>query len=134
LLGGDRKLLLIGGSFFTGALGLACFLSFLFPKPLMFYFGRQMMAGRDTAKLAAYNQKWNFPHVRFVHRLITLVWGCSLISQFLIQVVLVYTFPPAVVRAVAPTITTVILVGTILWTFAYVRATRSKAEARSRQM
>jgi hypothetical protein len=131
LLGGDTKLLLIRGAFFTGALGLACFLSFLFPKPLMFYLGRQMIAGRDTAKFAAYNQKWNLPHVRFVHRLITLVWGCALIGVFLVHIVLVYTFPPAVALAAAPTITTAILVGTILWTFAYVRSVRRKAEARS---
>jgi hypothetical protein len=131
LLGGDAKLLLIGGSFFTGALGLVCFLSFLFPKPLMFYIGRQMMAGRDTAKLATYNQKWNWPHVRFAHRLITLIWGCALIGEFLVRVVLAYTFPPAVVLEVAPIITTVILVATLLWTFAYVRSSRRKAEERA---
>ncbi len=66
LLGGDSKLLLIRESFFTGALGLVCFVSFLLPKPLMFYFGRQMMAGKDTEKLARFNAQWQNPQARLV--------------------------------------------------------------------
>jgi hypothetical protein len=127
LLGGDAKLLLIRESFFTGALGLACFISFLLPRPLMFYFGRQMMAGRDAAKIATFNEKWKLPHVRFVHRLITFVWGCAFIGEFLVRVVLVYTLSPALVLIFAPIITTAIVVGTILWTFSYVRYVRRQA-------
>lgn len=127
LLGGSPKLLLIRESFFTGALGLACFISFLLPRPLMFYFGRQMMAGNDVAKIAAFNEQWKLPHVRFVHRLITFVWGCAFIAEFLVRVALVYTLSPALVLAIAPIITTAIVVGTILWTFAYVRYARRKA-------
>jgi hypothetical protein len=127
LLGGDVKLLLIRESFFTGALGLACFISFLFPRPLMFYFGRQMMAGKDKAKIAEFNEKWQVPHVRFVNRLITFVWGCAFIGEFLVRVALVYTLSPAMVLAVAPIITTAIAVGTMLWTFAYVRYAKRKA-------
>jgi hypothetical protein len=128
LLGGSAKLLLIRESFFTGALGLACFISFLFPKPLMFYFGRQMMAGKDKTKIAAFNAQWQFPRARFAHRLITFVWGCAFTGEFLIRVALVYTLSPALVLAFAPIITTAIVVATILWTFAYVRYVRRKVE------
>src|SRR5579859_4470950 len=49
-LGGSAQLLVIRESLFTGALGLACFVSLLLPRPLMFYVGRQMMAGKDEGK------------------------------------------------------------------------------------
>jgi hypothetical protein len=129
LLGGDAKLLLIRESFFTGALGLACFISFLLPRPLMFYFGRQMMAGKDAAKIAAFNEQWKLPRARFVLRLITFVWGCAFLGEFLVRVVLAYTLPPALVLAFAPIITTGIVMGTMLWTFAYARYVRSRAGA-----
>jgi hypothetical protein len=132
LSGGSPALLLIRESFFTGALGVMCFISLLWPRPLMFYFGRQMMAGHDAAKRAAFNEQWRIPHVRFVHWLITLVWGCAFSGEFLVRVILVYLLPPALVLVFAPIVTTAIVVGTILWTFAYVRYARRQARAASR--
>lgn len=46
-LGGDSHILLIRESFFTGAFGVACLISLIFPRPIMFYFGRFFMAGKD---------------------------------------------------------------------------------------
>src|SRR5262245_34161323 len=40
-IGGDPRILLIRESFLTAGLGIACFISLLLPRPLMFYFGRQ---------------------------------------------------------------------------------------------
>jgi hypothetical protein len=71
LLGGSTQLLLIRESFVTGALGVACFISLLLPRPLMFYIGRQMMAGDNPEKLAQFNAQWQIPYGRFVHRMIT---------------------------------------------------------------
>ena len=130
LLGGDAKLLLIRESFFTGALGLACFISFLLPRPLMFYFARQMMAGKDQVKLAAFNEQWKKPQARFVHRLITFVWGCAFLAEFLVRVALVYMLPTALVLAVAPIVTTGIVVVTMLWTFAYARRVAQRVRER----
>jgi len=122
LLGGDSKLLLIRESFFTGALGLVSFLSLLMPRPLMFYFGRQMMAGRDPEKLA-----------RFVHRLITTVWGFAFLGELVIRIVLVYTLPTVMVLAITPILLTAITVATLVWTFAYVRYATKHAAERQRQ-
>ena len=36
-------------SLFTALFGLACFGSLLLPRPMMYYFGRRFMAGRDEA-------------------------------------------------------------------------------------
>jgi hypothetical protein len=78
LLGGNPRVLLVRESFFTGALGVSCFVSLvLFPRPLMFYFGRYFATGDNPAKIAEYNALWQYPYVRHVQRLITLVWGVT---------------------------------------------------------
>src|SRR5262249_40267671 len=74
-LGGDPKLLLIRESFFTGALSIACFVSLLLPRPLMFYFGRYFATANDRTKRDQYNGLWQYPYFRFVNRVITVVWG-----------------------------------------------------------
>ncbi len=133
LLGGDSKLLLIRESFFTGALGLVSFLSLLMPRPLMFYFGRQMMAGRDPEKLARFNAQWQNPYARFVHRLITTVWGFAFLGELVIRIVLVYTLPTVMVLAITPILLTAITVATLVWTFAYVRSATKRAAEIQRQ-
>src|SRR5260370_20179843 len=102
LLGGDAKFLLIKESFFTGALGVACFVSLLFPRPLMFYVGRQFMAGHDPEKIALFNAQAQHPYGRFVHLLITAVWGIAYVGEFIVRVALVYTLPPALVLSITP--------------------------------
>ncbi|MEO8953439.1 MAG: VC0807 family protein [Ktedonobacteraceae bacterium] len=120
-LGGDPKLLLIRESFVTGALGIACFVSLLFPRPLMFYFGRYFATANDPTKRAKYNELWRYPYFRFVNRVITVVWGVSYAGEFILRVILVYTLPTAVVLAVSPIILGGITILTIVWTFAYAR-------------
>jgi hypothetical protein len=129
-LGGGVRLLLIRESLFTGALGIACFASLALPRPLMFYFGRHFMSGNDPAKVAAFNGAWARPYFRFVNRLITVVWGAAFTAEFLVRIVLVYTLPVAAVLAVAPAILGGITIGTILWTFAFVRRARARGESR----
>ena len=121
LLGGDPKLLLIRESFITGALGIACFVSLLFPRPLMFYFGRYFATANDPARRAQYNGLWQYPSFRFVNRVITVVWGVAYTGEFLLRVILVYTVPPAVVLAVSPLMQGGITILTLAWTFAYAR-------------
>jgi len=129
LMGGSPRLLLIRESLFTGALGLACFGSLLLPRPLMFYFGRHFLAGDDPIARADFEAGWERPGVRFVHRLITVVWGAAFLGEFAIRIALVYTLPAAVVLAISPIILGVITIGTFVWTFAYVRRVRRRAEA-----
>ena len=133
LVGGDARLLLIRESFFTGALGLVSFLSLLMPRPLMFYFGRQMMAGRDPEKLARFTTQWQNPYARFVHRLITTVWGFAFLGELVIRIVLVYTLPTVMVLAITPILLTAIIVATLVWTFAYVRSATKRVAQIQRQ-
>jgi hypothetical protein len=125
-LGGDARLLIIRESFFTGALGLVCLLSLLMPRPLMFYVGRQMLAGNDVTKLANYNASWQNPYGRFVHRLITTVWGLAYVGEFIVRVILAYTLPPTEAFALGSTLLVVVTAGAFIWTFAYIRHTRQR--------
>src|SRR6185312_16396293 len=60
-LGGSPKLLLLRESFVTGAFGIACFVSLVAPRPLMFYFGRYFMAGSHAERRARFNASWTLP-------------------------------------------------------------------------
>lgn len=133
LLGGTPRLLLLRESLFTGAFGLACFGSLLLPRPLMFYFGRHFEAGDDPDRRAQFDASWQRPGVRFVHRLITGVWAAAFVGEFAIRLALVYTLSPAWVLVISPIILGAITIGTLIWTFAYVRRVRRRVEAIQRQ-
>lgn len=128
-LGGDTRLLLIRESFFTAALGVACFISLLFPRPLMFSLGRSLVAGDDPVHIARYNQSWQNPFARHASRVATIVWGCVYCSDFLLRVLLVFTLPTALVLAVGPVVTSGLIGVCMLWTFAYLRKTRQRVQA-----
>jgi len=128
-LGGGVKLLLIRESFFTGALGIACFASLLLPRPLMFYFGRHFVGGQDPERVAQFNASWQRPYFRYVNRLITVVWGVAYTTEFLARVALVYTLPPSVVLVISPIVLGGVTIATIVWTFAYIRFAARRGEA-----
>jgi hypothetical protein len=129
-LGGSPKLLLIRESFVTGAFGVACFLSLLLPRPLMFYFGRHFMAGPDPLRRARYNASWALPEVRWGNRLVTLVWGVVFSGELGVRIALVYTLSSAMVLVISPLLLGVLTVGTILWSLAYGWRMRQRVLAR----
>jgi hypothetical protein len=129
LFGGTARLLLIRESLFTGAFGLACLASLLFPRPIMFYFGRYFMAGRDAQKRETFNARWRNPIARRAHRLVTATWGFVYVGEFVLRVVLVYNLPAAIVLAVAPFLTGLATVGAIVWTFWYAYRVRDRMDA-----
>jgi hypothetical protein len=129
LLGGGPQLILIRESMITGAYGLLCFISLLFfPKPLMFYVGRQMMTGGDPARVATYDASWQNPKGRFAHRLITAVWGCALFGEFVVRVIIAWLLPAPVVLVLGPILLTVAIGGTFAWMFAYIRRVRARVQ------
>lgn len=117
--GGDPRLLLIRESFFTGAFGIACLVSLLLPRPIMFYFGRYFMAGNDPQKRAAFNARWQDPRARRAHRVITVVWGTVFTGEFIVRVMLVYSASAPVVLIVSPFVAGVATILTVIWTFWY---------------
>jgi hypothetical protein len=125
-LGGDPRILLIRESFFTGAFGVACLISLIFPRPIMFYFGRFFMAGKDPQKRETFNARWQNPIVRRGHRLVTLVWGVVYVGEFLVRIILVYSLPAPVVLIVSPFIIGFATIFTIIWTFWHAKKIRER--------
>jgi hypothetical protein len=121
LIGGDPRLLLIRESFLTVALGIACFVSLVLPRPLMFYFGRFFATGDDPAKVARYDMLWQYAYFRHVNRVITLVWGAVYLGEFALRVFMVYRLSINQVLALSPLVFNGITIGVLVWTFAYAR-------------
>jgi hypothetical protein len=126
LLGGSPRVLLIRESFFTGAFGVACFISLWLPRPLMFYFGRYFMAGNDPERQARFDATWQLPAVRFSHRLITSVWGIAYVGELMIRMILIYNASPSTVLVLSPILMGTVTIGTIIWTFRYAHQVRSR--------
>jgi hypothetical protein len=130
LFGGSPRLLLVRESMFTGAFGLACFVSLLLPRPMMFYFGRYFIAGTDPARQARFNAAWQFPDVRFCHRLITTVWGFVFSGELILRIVLIYLLPAALVLIISPILIGVLTIATMVWAFRYGHQVRLRAVER----
>jgi hypothetical protein len=126
LVGGEPRLLLIRESFFTGAFGIVCLISLTFPRPIMFYFGRYFMAGKDPQKREAFDARWRHPYARHAHRLVTLVWGLLYTGEFVVRVLLVYRVSAPVVLVVSPFVTGVGTILTVMWTFWYAFKVRAR--------
>lgn len=124
--GGDPRILLIRESLFTGVFGMMCLISLLFPKPLMFYFGRYFVAGRDSAKRKVFEDRYRNPAIRRGHRLITMVWGLVYVGEFGIRVIFVYMLPAPVVLAVTPFLLGIATILTVVWTFRYAYRLRDR--------
>lgn len=125
-LGGSPRLLLIRESLVTGMFGVACFVSLLLRRPLMFYFGRYFMAGADREKRARFDASWEIPAVRHGNRLVTLVWGAVFTGELALRIALVYRLSPAAVLVISPLVMGVLTVATIIWSLAYARKMRAR--------
>ena len=130
-LGGDPRILLIRESLFTGAFGIFCLVSLAFPRPIMYYFGRHFMVGRDPVRRATFDARSATPDGRRAHRLVTMVWGLVYAGEFVLRVVLVYTLSAPVVLVISPILLGLATIGTIVWTFRYAETVRERVSAGS---
>ncbi|MGH3744075.1 MAG: VC0807 family protein [Mycobacteriales bacterium] len=87
-LNGNTLLLKIRQSAFTGLFGLACLVSLLFPRPLMFLLGREFASGGDKDKRAAFSARWHLPTMPRRFRTVTLVWAVGLMAETTAQTVM----------------------------------------------
>ena len=134
LFGGSVRLLLVRESFFTGAFGFACFVSLLFLRPIMFYFGRYFIAGIDPQRQARFNTAWQLREVRFCHRLITSVWGSTFVGELMVRLFLIYNTSSATVLVVSPILLGTLTIVTMIWAFSYGKRVRLRAMAQLNQV
>jgi intracellular septation protein A len=135
LLVHDPHLFLIRDSYLIAAFGLLCLISLLFPRPVAFYLYRWAFV-RTPEQLASLNAGWQVPYVRFVHRLVTVVWGLAFLGEALTDTYLAYHLPIASFLVIHP----FLFNGTILVAFGWatlysmhVQKRRRAIEAHMRQ-
>jgi hypothetical protein len=85
------------------------------------------MTSNDPEKRKVFDSTWQNSIVRRGHRLITAVWGFVYVGEFIVRVILVYTFSAAVVLAVTPFLLGSATIVTIVWTFHYAHKLRDRA-------
>lgn len=129
----DPRVFLIRESFFTAGYGILCLVSLLFPKPLMFYFGRYFVGGNDPAKMANYDALWQYPYFRFTNRVITVVWGVGFLGEAIVRTILVYNLSTAQFLAISPIVLYGITIGLIVITMLYGRHARRRGDEMRRQ-
>ena len=128
LLGGSPRLLLIRESYYTAAFGLAYIVSFLFPKPLAFYFARHFATGNVPEKVVWFNGLWQYPAFRHGMRVSTAVWGVSFLLEAVLRTYLVFTLTIPQFLIVSPFIFYGMLGGVMLWTMVYSRGMRKRGD------
>jgi len=119
LFGGEPRILLIRESFVTVAIGVACLVSLLLPRPLMFYISKHFVTGADRAKNAWFNSLWQYKRFRVLCYLITVVWAVADLSEFTLKMGLVFALPIAQAILIGPIITNTITVSLIIWSVLY---------------
>jgi hypothetical protein len=116
-------------SLFTTVFGLLFLGSLLTSRPLIFRLGRQYSTGGDPAEIAAWDARWEHPLFRRTIRIMTAVWGCALLFEALVRIVVAFALPVATSTIVSPAVAVGVLTGLFVWTGAYGRAVRRRATA-----
>ena len=129
---GDPKMLLIRESFVTGALALVCLMSLVWPRPLLFFIGRDFSTGHDPARMAEFNAMWERAGARRVFRVMTVVWGLGWLGEFLLKIALVMTLTIPQVLMAGPIESNGITIALILWTIRYANESRRRGEEAQR--
>ncbi len=119
--GAGPKMFLMRDSFVTGMLAIVAGSSFFWPRPLMFYIGRQFAAGDDPVAIRNFDARWQYATARRAFRLMTAVWALGWLFEAGLRVVMVFTLSVAQVLAVSPILFTGITACLVLWTMTYVR-------------
>lgn len=124
VLGGNPKIYLIRESFFTVTFGLAFLVSLILPRPIMFYIARHFAAANDPANITRFNSFWQDRRFRRSMRVMSAVWGVSLLMEAAIRTALVIALSVGQFLAISPFVTYGIIALLFIWTFRYGRTNR----------
>ena len=132
LIGGtDPRLLLAKDSLVTGGFGLACLVSVLFGKPLMFYFGAKFATDGTEAGARQWSGLWQYPDFRASQYRINAAWGVGYLVEAALRVAVAYGVPNFSLANTIATILPLLFLAVLLaYTFSVGRRTRAAAVAR----
>ena len=106
LFGGNDYMLKVRDGFFTLLFGVACIVTlYTHDRPAFFYVGRYLSAGKDPAKVSAYDGLHDVPVGRHTFRMLSVVWGIGLVVEASARLTLADVLPTGTFLAVSPFIT-----------------------------
>jgi hypothetical protein len=109
----------------TGGLGIACLVSLLVRRPLIFTLGRGIVVGGDVAKAKDYNSLRDDPDAQRLFRRLTMMWGLGLLGEGVLRVSLALLLSTSTFLAVSPPLSGACYVG-LFWATA-MRVRRARA-------
>lgn len=128
LLGGNAYVLKAREAFLTALLGIACLVTlFTNDRPAVFYLSRYLTAGRDPAKVSAYDRLLELPTGRHTFRVLSVVWGIGLVLLASLHLTLAGVLSTGTFVELSPFVTGS-LVG-VLFVFTALYTRRVQAEA-----
>lgn len=132
LIGGtDPRLLLTKESLVTGGFGLACLLSVVFGKPLMFYFGAKFATDGTEAGARMWSGLWRYPDFRSSQYRINTAWGVGFLVEAALRIAVAYSVPSfSLANAIVTILPFLFLAGLFAYTLSVARRTRAAAMAR----
>jgi hypothetical protein len=130
VLGGNAYVLKVRDAFFTALFGIACIVTiYTHDRPALFYVGRYLSAGKDPAKVAAYNQLHEMPTARHTFRVLSVVWGIGLFIEASLRMTLAEALHTSTFIAVSPFITAASIGSLFAFTLLYSRRAQFEAAA-----
>ncbi len=129
LLFDDPRLILLKESAITGLFGLVLLGSLLAPRPLMFYFGRRFATGGSAERITWWNGLWQYPGFRRTQRVMTLVWGVTLLAEAVVRSVLAFVLPVGTMVVINAVLPPVIIALLVAFTITYAKRSQARAAA-----
>jgi hypothetical protein len=128
--GADERLLIVKDSAATGGFGLACLVSLLFPRPLMFYFGAKFATDGTKDGLTYWSGLWRYPEFRRSQYLINNVWGIGFLIEAALTILIAYTTSFQVANTFSTLLPWVFLAGLMTFTIGVGKRARAAAADR----
>jgi hypothetical protein len=110
-----------------GLFGIACLVSLLMPRPLMFFVARHFQTAGDPAKAAEWSARMEVAGFRQAMRFITAVWGLVCVLEAVLGFAVAFLLPVHAAIVAEPAIGIASVVGLLIWTTAYARARQARA-------
>lgn len=115
----DVRFALLKGSPAFALFALACFVSLLGRRPLMFFVSRYFTAEGDEAKATAWTARLSQDGFRRSMRRLTIVWGAACLVEAMLCVRAAFLLLPDVAVIVEPILSIGTIAGLLVWTTVY---------------
>src|SRR5436309_3601675 len=112
-----------------GLFGLACLVSLLAPRPLMFFVARHFQTAGDPSRAAEWNARLESAGFRHAMRVINAVWGLVCVLEAVLGFLAAFLLPVHAAIVAEPAIGLSSIVGLLIWTAAYARARQARPQA-----